>query len=116
MKIRPLCFCAALVVAACGSAETVNSEASSEEGTSMESSLVAVEFSGSKRSLNRLAEAASELGWKVDNHSERSLRVLPPANYDPDQFGILLGRIEELGISDIGLRLIGPNGPVGPEG
>ena len=82
----------------------------------MKSELVAVEFSGSKPSLDRLAEAATALGWKVDGHSAGSLRILPPANYDPDQFGLLLERIEELGISDIGLRLIGPNGPVGPEG
>ena len=82
----------------------------------MDSGLVAVEFSGSKKSLELLAVAAEKLGWRKESLSDKSLRILPPPNYNPDQFGLLLQRIEELGISDIGLKLIGPNGPVGPEG
>ena len=83
----------------------------------MNSELVAVEFSGSRRSIDRLTEAAESLGWRVDVRAERSLRILPPPDYDPDRhFGPLLERIEALGLRDIGLRLIGPNGPVGPEG
>lgn len=82
----------------------------------MESELVAVEFRGSERSLDRLAVEAGRLGWRVEARTARSLRILPPPNYEPSQFGILLDRVDALGLTDIGLRLIGPNGPVGPEG
>ena len=83
----------------------------------MENGLVALEFSGSRQSLDRLAEASTGLGWSVESKSREALRILPPPNYDPDRhFGPLLERIEALGITDIGLRLIGPDGPVGPEG
>ena len=82
----------------------------------MGSELVAIEFSGSKRSLDRLAMESARLGWRVDSHDARSLRILPPPNYEFSHFKSLIDRIEQLGLSDIGLRLIGPNGPVGPEG
>ena len=83
----------------------------------MDGGLVALEFSGSRQSLDRVAEAGTELGWRVESKTDKSLRILPPSNYDPDKhFGPLLQRIEEVGARDIGLKLIGPNGPVGPEG
>ena len=56
------------------------------------------------------------LGWRVDLRSAGALRMLPRRIYEPSQFGALLDRIEQMGIRDIGLRLIGPNGPVAPEG
>jgi hypothetical protein len=82
----------------------------------VESELVAIEFSGSKRSLDQLAMESARLGWRVDRHDAEALRILPPPNYEFSQFKSLIDRIEQLGLSDIGLRLIGPNGPVGPEG
>ena len=82
----------------------------------MKSELVALEFSGSERSLDRLAAEAVRLGWRVDTRGKRALRILPPPDYEPSQFGVLLDRIGRMRLTDIGLRLIGPNGPIGPEG
>ena len=108
---------ALLLAASCGVAPSNAIEQNAREEAPMESELVAVEFSGSKRSLDRLAAEVARLGWRIDSRTERALRILPPPNYDPDRhFGQLLSRIEAMGLTDIGLRLIGPNGPVGPEG
>ena len=82
----------------------------------MQSELIAVELTGSEGSLDRLSAEVVRLGWRIDQRTPDTLRITPPANYEPSQFGRLLERINALGISDIGLRLIGPDGPVGPEG
>jgi hypothetical protein len=96
--------------------EAVHAQSKAEAPAAGRSELVAVEFTGSARSLDRLAAEVVRLGWRIETHNARGLRILPPADYDPSRFGLLLERIERLGITDIGLRLIGPNGPVGPEG
>lgn len=116
--IKGLLAVSALVLATCGSAQPANSgpDRNQTNEAPMESGLVALEFNGSRRSLDRLAPEAVRLGWRIDTRTDRSLRLLPPPDYDPDRFGLLLARIEALGIGDVGLRLIGPNGPVGPEG
>ena len=105
-----------LLVDACGSPLSSPPAETHEEKSAVESELVAIEFSGSKRSLDRLAAESARLGWRVDRRDTRSLRILPPANDEFSQFKALIDRIEQLGLTDIGLRLIGPNGPVGPEG
>ena len=87
-----------------------------QEQTPMKSELVALEFSGSRRSIDKLEAEAVGLGWRVESRAARALRILPPPAYEPSQFGLLLERIERMGLNDIGLKLIGPNGPVGPEG
>jgi hypothetical protein len=107
---------ALISLVACGGPASSGSAQAHNEASSTQSQLVAVEFSGSERSLDRLATEVVRLGWRVDSRSARALRILPPPNYEPSQFGTLLDRIEQMGIRDIGLRLIGPNGPVGPEG
>jgi hypothetical protein len=114
--MRPLLLAAAFAVAACQGRQYAASEPTNRGQPPMESELVAIEFSGSKPSLDGLAAEAARLGWRIDTRTARALRILPPPNYEPGQFGILLDRIEALGLTDIGLRLIGPNGPVGPEG
>ena len=116
MMVRLIFVGLGLATASYGQAQTADPPKSNQQEKQMNSGLIAVEFSGSKKSLERLADAAVKLGWRVDSHADKSLRILPPPNYDPAQFGLLLQRIEQLGISDIGLKLIGPNGPVGPEG
>jgi hypothetical protein len=117
--IRQIILGAVFLLSGCG-ADASGGAAAAENGSNAvereHSELVAVEFSGGERSLNRLAEEVVRLGWRVDSHSSHALRILPPPNYEPSQFGRLLERISELGLRDIGLRLIGPNGPVGPEG
>jgi|GEM_PF-3716400 len=108
---------ALLLAASCGATLSNTIEQNIQEEAPMESELVAVEFSGSGPSLDRLAAEAARLGWRIDSRTEGGLRILPPPNYDPDRhFGQLLSRIEAMGLTDLGLRLIGPNGPVGPEG
>jgi hypothetical protein len=107
----------AFSLAACGSSPASSSSAQAHnEEPAVQSQLVAVEFSGSGHSLDRLATEIVRLGWRVDSRSAHALRILPPPNYEPGQFGTLLDRIEQMGIRDIGVRLIGPNGPVSPEG
>ena len=106
-----------LLAASCSAAPSNAIAQNTQEEAPVNSELVAVEFSGSTRSLDRLATAAASLGWRIDVRSERLLRILPPPNYNPDRhFGPLLEQIEAMGLTDFGLRLIGPNGPVGPEG
>jgi hypothetical protein len=105
------------LAASCGAAPINAVAQNAQEEASVNSELVAVEFRGSRRSLDRIASEAASLGWRIDVRDERALRILPPPNYDPDRhFGPLLDRIGRMGLTDIGLRLIGPNGPVGPEG
>jgi hypothetical protein len=106
----------AISLTACGGPAPSDTAKTHNGEPAVQSELVAVEFSGSERSLDRLAAEVVRLGWRVDSRSARALRILPPPNYEPSQFGALLERIDRMGIRDIGLRLIGPNGPVGPEG
>lgn len=105
-----------LLAAACGQTPSPESESTSIGGLAVNSELVAVEFSGSKRTLETLAGETAKLGWQIDTRTSTSLRILPPANYEPSQFGRLLKLIEDRRLNDVGLLLIGPNGPIGPEG
>ena len=114
--MRRLFIAVAALFAAFPNGECEAAERDGRQEQAMEPELVAVEFTGSAGSIRRLAEAISTLGWRIDARADRSLRILPPANYTSDHFGLLLDRIRQLGLRDLGLRLIGPNGPVGPEG
>lgn len=117
MKMTVIRLGMLLLAASCSAAPSNAIGQNEQEVGSVDSELVAIEFSGSRRSLERLAAEAARIGWRIDARTETSLRILPPPDYDPDRhFALLLNRIEAMGLADIGLRLIGPNGPVGPEG
>jgi hypothetical protein len=107
---------ALLFTASCNAAPSNAVTQTFEEEAPVNSELVAVEFDGSSQTLDSLAVEAERLGWRIGVRTDSSLRILPPPDYDPDgHFGPLIERIEILGLADIGLRLVGPNGPVGPE-
>ena len=80
-------------------------------GSTTSANLAGVEFRGSQASLDRLAEAAVELDWRVDTRTARRLVVMPPPDYEPSKFNALLERIERMGLHDLDVRMIGPYGP-----
>jgi hypothetical protein len=63
--------------------------------------------------LERLQAAAASVGWGDTRREDAGTLLLKtPPNYTPERFGELLGAFEQLGISDMGLQLLLPDGRV----
>ena len=114
--IRDFLALSAIVLTACSASGPKGAPQSDKQEASVQAELVAVEFTGVEANLDCLSAEVVWLGWRIKRGTSERLRITPPSNYEPSQFGRLLERINALGISDIGLQLIGPDGPVGPEG
>ena len=95
-------------LAACGKS-AVPTEAAEEANTP----LGFVRITASEADLDRLQKAAASAGWTEAQRDESGALLLKaPADYNPDRFGALLEAISPLGISEMGLQLLLPDGRV----
>jgi hypothetical protein len=81
------------------------------EGVTTSANLAGVTFRGSQASIDQVARIAAVLDWYIDGRTRQSLTVMPPPNYGPRLFDLLLGRLDGLGLRDLDIRLLGPYGP-----
>jgi hypothetical protein len=74
-----------------------------------------VRFVGSPDELALIEKVGAKVGWPEHRRdSENGTLVLAPKPYSFEQFAQLIESVEQLGIKEISLQLIGPDGkPVG---